>query len=159
VDENDYMLELFAPVNQPDPCIAVEIPNDNLAYGKPVRASRSLANEPPSNAVDDNSATQWGAGESAVQWIEIDLQGAYRISEVRLQVAQYPAGNTIHRLQIRSAGADGFVTLHEFNGYTRDNEWLVFTPDAPLENVAYLRIQTISSPSWVAWKEIQVFGE
>jgi hypothetical protein len=28
-----------------------------------------------------------------------------------------------------------------------------------LENVSQIRIQTILSPSWVAWKEIQVYGE
>ncbi|WKZ39611.1 MAG: discoidin domain-containing protein [Anaerolineales bacterium] len=157
-DDDGYMLELFAPVNQPDPCVAVEIPNDNLAYEKPVRASLSLPGEPPSNAVDDNSATQWGAGASPVQWIEVDLQGTYSISEIRLQVAQYPNGNTVHRVQVRSSNADAYTTIHEFNGPTQDNEWLVFIPEEPLANVAQIRIQTISSPSWVAWKEIQVFG-
>jgi hypothetical protein len=158
-DEDDYMLEMFAPVNQPDPCVAVEIPNDNLAYRKPARASSSLAEEPPSNAVDDNSGTQWGAGAPPVQWIEVDLQGTYSISEIRLQVAQYPAGNTIHRVQARSSSDGAYTTVHEFNGFTQDNDWLMFTLDAPLENVAQLRIQTIGSPSWVAWKEVQVFGE
>lgn len=159
VDENDYLLELFAPANQPNPCVAVEIPNDNLAFGKPARASSSLAQEPPANALDDNSATHWGAGAFPVQWIEVDLQGAHRITEIRLQVAQYPAGNTIHRVQVRTASTDAFVTVHEFTGFTQDNDWLVFTPDIPLEKVVFIRIQTTSSPSWVAWKQIQVFGE
>lgn len=158
-DEDGYMLELFAPLNQPDPCAAVEIPNDNIAYAKPVRASSSLLEEPPSNAVDDNSGTQWGAGASPAQWLEVDLQGTYRITEIRLQVAQYPQGDTVHRVQVRSSAASDFTTIHEFSGFTSDNEWLTFTPPAPLENVTQIRIQTISSPSWVAWKEIQVFGE
>jgi hypothetical protein len=158
-DEDDYMLELFAPVNQPDPCVAVEIPNDNLAYGKPIRASSSLPEEPPSNAVDDNSGTQWGAGAPPVQWLEVDLQGTYRITEIRLQVAQYPQGDTVHRVQVRATSGSDYITVHEFSGSTSENEWLTFTPHAPLENVAQIRIQTISSPSWVAWKEVQVFGE
>lgn len=158
-DEDDYMLNLFAPVNQPDPCVEVEIPNDNLAYEKPVTASRSLPGEPPENAVDDNAGTQWGAGDGPVQWIQVDLQGNYRVTEVRLLVAQYPAGNTVHRVQVRVSGSDAFVTVHEFSGSTNDNNWLVFEPDAPLDNVIQIRVQTIASPSWVAWKEIQVFGE
>lgn len=158
-DEDDYMLELFAPVDQPDPCVAVEIPNNNLAYEKPVRASSSLPEEPPSNAVDDNSGTPWGAGAPPVQWLEVDLQGTYRITEIRLQVAQYPQGDTAHRVQVRSSSGSDYITVHEFSGFTSDNEWLTFTPDAPLENVAQIRIQTISSPSWVAWKEVQVFGK
>ncbi len=158
-DEDNYMLDLFAPVNQPDPCAPVEVPNDNLAYGKPVTASRNLPGEPPVNAVDDNAATQWGAGEGPVQWIQIDLEGSYRITEIRLLVAQYPAGNTTHRVQVRASGGDAFQTVHEFSGSTNDNDWLTFTPDTPLENVTHIRIQTTASPSWVAWREVQVFGE
>jgi hypothetical protein len=158
-DEDNYMLDLFAPVNQPDPCVMAEIPNDNLAYGKPVTASRGLPGEPAGNAVDDNTGTQWGAGEGPVQWIQIDLQGSYRVTEIRLLVAQYPAGNTTHRVQVRFAGGDAFQTMYEFQGFTSDNDWLVFEPDAPLESVSHIRVQTIISPSWVAWKEIQVFGE
>ena len=62
VDEDNYLLNLFAPANQPDPCAPVEIPTDNLAYNKPVTTSQSLPEEPPANAVDDNPATQWGSG-------------------------------------------------------------------------------------------------
>jgi hypothetical protein len=159
VDEDDYLLNLFAPVNQPDICVPVEIPNDNLAYGKPVTASRSLPEEPPENAVDDNAGTQWGSGGDAVQWIQIDLQGSYRITEIRLTVAQYPAGDTVHRVQVRSSDSDAYQTVYEFSGSTNEGDWLIFTPDTAIENVTQIRIQTIASPSWVAWKEIQVYGE
>ncbi|MGB7874580.1 MAG: discoidin domain-containing protein [Anaerolineales bacterium] len=159
VDEDDYLLNLFAPINQPDICVPVEVPNDNLAYGKPVTASRNLTEEPPSNAVDDNADTQWGAGADPVQWIQVDLQAVYRVTEIRLLVAQYPAGNTIHRVQVRASDSDEYRTVNEFNGSTGDNDWLVFEPDEPLDDVSQIRIQTISSPSWVAWKEIQVYGE
>ena len=159
VDEDDYLLNLFAPVNQPDICMPVDVPNDNLAYGKPVIASRRLPEEPPQNAVDDNADTQWGAGEGPVQWIQVNLQGNYRLTEIRLLVSQYPAGNTIHRVQVRSSSSDAFQTVYEFSGDTNDNDWLIFTPDMPLENVSQIRIQTVASPSWVSWKEVQVHGE
>ena len=159
VDEEGYLLELFAPQNQPDPCVAIEVPSDNLAFGRPVRASRSLPEEPPANAVDDDPVTQWGAGADPVQWIEVDLEAAYRVTEIRLLVAQWPAGETHHQVQIRPSSASEYATAHEFTRPTEDNDWLVFTPDAPLENVGQVRIVTISSPSWVAWKEIHVAGE
>lgn len=159
VDGDEFMLNLFAPVNQPDICMPVDIPNDNLAYGKPVTASQSLSTEPPENVVDDNAGTQWGAGDGPVQWIQVDLQGNYQVTEIRLLVAQYPAGITIHRVQVRSSASESFQAVHEFNGSTNDNDWLVFTPDTPIDNVSQIRIQTVASPSWVAWKEIQVFGE
>jgi hypothetical protein len=159
VDEDSYLLNLFAPTNQPDLCKAVEIPNDNLAYNKPVIASRSQAEQPPAFAVDDNADSQWIAGDGPVQWIQVDLQGSYRIIEIRLLVAQYPAGKTTHRVQVRVSGNDSYQTVQEFNGFTSDNDWLVFKPDPPLESVSQIRIQTIASPSWVAWREIQVYGE
>lgn len=159
VDENNYLLDLFAPANQPDACTTIEIYNDNLAYNKPVRASHSTPENPPTNAVDDNADTQWIAGEGPVQWIEVDLQGSYRITEIRLLVAQYPAGNTTHRVQVRTSSNSVYQTIHEFNGSTNDNDWLIFKPDVPLENVIQIRVQTVVGPSWVAWKEIQVYGE
>jgi len=159
VDENNYLLDLLAPVNQSDPCVTVEIPNDNLAYNKTVIASLSQSTDPPANAVDDNAGTQWIAGAGPVQWIQIDLLGSYRITEIRLLVAQYPAGSTTHRLQVRASSGAAYETIHEFQGSTTENDWLVFNPEVPLENVSQIRIQTIVSPSWVAWKEIQVYGE
>ena len=159
VDEDNYLLDLFAPVNQPDPCKALDIPTDNLAYNKPVTASRSLPEELPSQAVDDNAGTWWGAGEGPVQWIQIDLQGLFRITKIELLVSQDPAGDTIHRIQARASDTDAYQTVYEFNESTADNEWLFFRPETPLENVSQIRIETIDSPPWVAWREIQVYGE
>jgi hypothetical protein len=159
MDEGEYLLTLFSPRDQPDPCIPVDIPNDNLAFNKPVHASASLPEEPASQAVDDNLATQWGAGDSPVQWIEVDLQGDYRITEIELVVAQWPEGDSQHLIQVRASGAEAYHTVHEFQGFTRENDRLTYKPEQALENVGQIRIQTLSSPSWVAWKEIQVFGE
>ena len=159
VDEEDHLLNLFAPANQPDPCLAVEIPTANLAYNKPVMASRSLPEAPPENAVDEDPGTQWEAGGHPVQSIEIDLQGTFRLTEIRLLVAQYPAGNTTHRVQVRRSAGDAYQTVHEFSGLTDNDDWLIFQPEVPVESIAQLRIQTIAGPSWVAWKEIQVYGE
>jgi len=109
--------------------------------------------------VDDPAGTQWSAGEGPTQWIQIDLQGTYRITKIELLVSQDPAGDTIHRVQIRASDTDAYQTIYEFNESTADNEWLFFRPETPLENVSQIRLETISSPSWVAWKEIQVYGE
>jgi hypothetical protein len=109
--------------------------------------------------VDDNADTSWIAGAGPVQWIQVDLQGSYRISEIRLLVSQYPNGNTTHRVHVRTSSSDVYETVHEFQGSTNDSDWLVFKPDIPLENITQIRIQTVLSPSWVAWKEIQVYGE
>ena len=87
------------------------------------------------------------------------MAGVPITTEIRLLVAQFPAGNTVHRVQVRASRDEFYQTVYEFNGETDDNDWLVFEPESPLENVSQIRIQTVDSPSWVAWKEIQVYGE
>jgi hypothetical protein len=158
-DEDGFLLNLLSPIHQQDPCVPVDLASGNIAYGKPVRVSAAVPDQPGSYAVDEDAATQWSSGEGPGQWIEIDLQGLFNISEVKLLVAQYPAGNTVHRVQVRANSSNDYSTVYEFSGSTNDNDWLVFTPDSPLQNVGFIRIQTVTSPSWVAWKEIQVFGD
>ena len=158
-DEDGYLLDLFSPNNQPDVCRAVRVASDNLAFGKPVTVSRDLPAEMAAFAVDENDGSQWGSGALPPQWIEVDLQGVFRVSEIRLMVAQWPAGETLHRVLVRQHGSQDFIQVHEFKQNTKDGDWLVFRPETPIENVEAIRIRTISSPSWVAWKEIQVRGE
>ncbi len=157
-DESGFLLDLLAPASHPDPCAVVAIPSDNLAYQKTALASASLPEEPPANALDENSETQWGAGADAPQWIEVDLGGVYQITEIRLRVAQWPAGETVHRLRGRTADGS-LVDLHTFRQHTQQGDWLVYTPELPVEGIRSIRIDTLSSPSWVAWGEIQVYGE
>jgi hypothetical protein len=156
-DEDGYLLDLLAPVHQPDPCEAVTVAGGNIAYGKPVDASASLPAEPPSNAVDESAGTQWGSGGDAPQWLEVDLEGVYRVTEVRLLVAQYPEGPTIHRVYLRRGG--NWEPANEFSGETRPGDWLLLAPAVPFDNVTAVRVDTVSSPSWVAWSEIQVYGD
>jgi len=148
---------MLAPVDQPDPCAPVALPGGNLAYGKPARASAWLPSEPPAFAVDESAGTQWGSGADEPQWIEIDLQGVHRLTGIRLLVAQYPEGLTRHRLSVRRGA--GWEQVHEFAGETRAGNWLAFTPTIPLDGVSGVRVDTVLSPSWVAWSETEVFGE
>ena len=157
-DEAGFLMDMLSPANHSDPCEAVDLPNTNLAYQATVRASASLPAEPPANAVDEIGATQWNAGTDAPQWIEIDLGREFRITEIRLLVSQFPAGGTVHRIRGRSA--DGtFVELHTFEQDTAGSDWLIFAPESPIDGIQILRIDTLSSPSWVAWAEIEVYGE
>ncbi len=158
-DDDGLLMELFAPVNQPDPCVGVELEAGNAAYGKPVQASSHLPEEPPELAVDGDTATQWGAGADAPQWIEIDLEGAFDVSEIRLWVAQFPEGPTRHRILVRTAGATQLTLVHEFVGSTQAQDLLVFKPEASIPNVESVRVESISSPSWIAWAEIQILTE
>lgn len=158
VDEDHFLMNLMAPVNQPDPCTAVSLPSANLAYQKAVTASAALPDEPAANSVDENEASQWGSGRDAPQWLEVDLGQTYAITEIRLLVAQWPAGETSHRLLGRSANGS-LVELGRFQQVTEQGDWLILTPDSPVENIQFIRIETTSSPSWVSWGEVQIFGQ
>jgi hypothetical protein len=48
--------------------------------------------------------------------------------------------------------------LQTFAGRTADGQVLEFSPDAPAQNVRYVRVVTTLSPSWVSWREIEVLG-
>ena len=127
----------------------------NLALGKPVHVSRQQADGAGSLAVDGDLGTLWNSGGGPTQWIEIDLGAEYNIQEISLITSQYPEGRTVHRILGRSASGQ-FVELTKFDGNTADGQTLVFSPADPMQNIRYFRVETVTSPSWVAWREIEV---
>ncbi len=125
--------------------------------GKPVKASgTSIVANPPSAAADGLSTTSWTAGGFPPQWIEVDLGANTSIGHVALLIAQTPEGATQHRVPGRSDG-EGWRLLHQFEGVTADSQTLEVTPPEPWKNVRYLRIETVKSPSWVGWREIEAY--
>ena len=154
--EDGFLLDNLAPLNRPDPCSSIAVETDNLAFEASVTASRSLGEEPPEFAVDENEATQWGAGSEPPQWIQIDLGDPQEIEQIRLLVGQFPEGDTVHRVLIDRGS--GLEAVHEFSGFTRGGDWLEFAPDPPLTGVTLVRIETVVSPSWVAWVEVEITG-
>lgn len=135
-----------------------ELPaSGNLALNQSVTASNSLTENPVRFAVDGDESTHWGAGDGPTQWIEVDLGAPATITEIRLLVSQYPEGNTLHILRARGETGN-YSEIHRFNQPTRDGDWLVFQPGTPLQNIRFVRIETLESPSWVSWFEIQVLG-
>ena len=151
---------LPAPM-QTDVPVSVTTPTPapvNLALNKDVTASKLLLKELPVNALDGNLETQWGAGDAAPQWIQIDLQSFATVTGFRLTIAQSPDGQTTHQI-FAGASLSDLKLVHEFGGSTSENQTLEFTFDEPLTGIRYVKVLTTESPSWVAWKEIEVFGE
>jgi predicted amidohydrolase YtcJ/peptidoglycan hydrolase-like protein with peptidoglycan-binding domain len=134
-----------------------ELPSNNLALGRAASASASLADQQPSNAVDGDLETNWGAGAHPPQWIEIDLGDAFDIDRLVLIPSQFPEGPTVHQIWGRGDAGD-YRVLHEFRGSTADGVALEVSPTAAWAAVRYLKIETTESPSWVAWREVEAYG-
>jgi hypothetical protein len=147
----------LAPSNRPDPCRVGSIGGENIALGKPVRTSRSLPSNPGEMAVNGSVADWWGSGGFAPAWIEIDLLQEVTIERIELIVGQSPAGETLHRVYARSAEGS-YALLHEFRGHTQDDDRLRYSPAESLPGIRFIRVETVSSHSWVSWKEIEVIG-
>jgi hypothetical protein len=147
----------LAPATRPDPCAAPTGPR-NVAVGKPATASASLSSNPPSLAVDGLRDTLWIAGDFAPQAIDIDLQGPFTVSRVRLLVAQTPGGPTTHRIYVRDADSAEYQLVREFSGITKDGDVLEYAFPAPRAGVRFVRVETLASPSWVSWREVEVVG-
>ena len=81
------------------------------------------------------------------------------VAEIHLIISQYPNGQTMHRLRLKGSGTGGeFILAQEFSESTTDGQVLIYKPPTLLDGIQYIRIETLQSPSWVAWREIQVIG-
>lgn len=128
-----------------------------------VTASNTYGKNLPSNVIDGKTSTIWNSG-LAPQWIQLDLGAAYEIAKIRLVVDQDPPGLTEHRV---SGGEDEnhLKPMSILKGTTQGGQVLEVSPSgAARHRVRYLRIDTVKvdaakrpAPTWVGWREIQVF--
>ncbi|MFQ5555305.1 MAG: amidohydrolase family protein [Acidimicrobiia bacterium] len=123
----------------------------NMALGAATAASASLADDAQALAVDGETGTSWTAGSGPVQWFEVDLGSSRDIGGVRLTVDQFPPGPTVHVVEI-----DG-VEIHTFAGDTVIDDVLEVFFESPTMG-RRVRVTTVESPSWVAWREIEVLS-
>ena len=127
----------------------------NIALEKQVRFSGQTGDLTGALAVDGDFGTLWNSGSGPTQWIEINLEGSYNILEMRFTISQYPGGKTVHRVLGKSANSQ-YILITTFEGDTTDGETLFFTPHEPIPDVQFIRVETIETPSWVAWREIEI---
>jgi hypothetical protein len=149
--------QALSPQLRPDPCAAVPGPG-NLALGKPVTVSAEDPANPATHAVDGLMANWWSSGGYPDQWIDIDLGAPVDVGRIRLFIIQYPDGSTTHQILTRASTGDPWDLRYTFSGVTLDNQVLEDSPAAAWTNVRYVRVETTASVSWVAWKEIEVYG-
>jgi hypothetical protein len=130
----------------------------NLALGATATASVSLPGSPPGQAIDGDSDSIWNAGQGPPAWIEIDLGTAVKLREIRLLVAQDPPGETKHRVVGRATKDGTPIVLATLTGSTTGGQVLVVSVQANAPALRFVRVETSSTLSWVAWSEIEVVG-
>lgn len=154
LEEDELLLKAMSPLHQPDPCSVPPQAQANVALGQATNASSQLGENPARAAVDGTSAP-WNAGNYAPQWIEIALDEPTTIQQIGMSIEQWPPGNTRHQVWARMQ--DGTqVLMAEFYGFTSIDGRLVYRLPIALDNISAVRILTLQSPAWVAWREIEV---
>ena len=137
-----------------------ESPSDTPAWGGRSAADivvgivASAENQPVALAIDGDLDSGWVSGADPPGWIELDLGEVREISGLRLWVDQFPAGFTRHRIL---GGPDPGPTteLAVIEGDTAGGDVLEISEQS--WSLRYLRIETVESPSWVAWLEVELF--
>jgi hypothetical protein len=108
--------------------------------------------------VDGLKLYSWSSGAYAPQWVEIDLGAPVSIARARLFASQFPDGPTEHRIYGRATSGDPWQLLATIAGLTVDNQVLEYAPPSPWTDIRYVQVSTASSPSWVAWREVELFA-
>ena len=109
-------------------------------------------------AIDDELESFWNSELFPVQSIVVTLDGPYLVDTIELVVAQTPPGQTTHEIWV--GDASGARTLYKrlINVQTEDMDTLEIAIE-PSRVINEVMVRTVRSPSYVAWREIRVFGQ
>jgi|GEM_PF-1141565 hypothetical protein len=107
------------------------------------------------------SLSGWSSGGFDPAWIQLDLGATESVKKIRLLTSQTPSGATTHVItgsnSITAAGAlYSPITLGTISANTVDDQWLNLEFPA-WQGVRYIRITTTKSPSWVGWRQLQIY--
>ena len=102
--------------------VTTAFPPVNLALNEPVTVSSTQSGYPRTNAVDGNTATRWATDWSDPQWIYVDLQGTYNITEVQLYWEAAYGSNYL--IQVSSDTASWTTICAVTNGSGGIEDWV-----------------------------------
>ncbi len=108
-------------------------------------------------AIDGDPDTIWNSHQFAPQWFAVQLDDSYLVNRIQLVVTQTPAGPTTHEVWLLDDSGLGTLYKRFRNIYTEDGQTLDVLVDPP-RKINEVFVFTVQSPSWVAWREVRVFG-
>jgi len=128
-----------------------------ISRGKPVTASNTYNSASSTKFVTDGSVENfWNAGGYAPQWVQIDLQNNYDISSIKLIPETDRRGKTVQKISV----SEDLKDWKEIDSFEEE----LFAGKAVIRNyknilnIRAVKILTVSSPTWIAWREIEIFG-
>jgi hypothetical protein len=124
--------------------------------GIQVHSCSSAHHTAPSSNVLKEDETAWNAGCHPPAWITLELKEDVEIDRIMLLPEMTPKrADVVHEVR---AGLS-FQNMHaieRFSGTAQSGVWI--TLDLPKIYCRYVEIKTLSSPSWVSWRQIRIFG-
>ena len=108
-------------------------------------------------AIDGDLDSLWNSNRVPLGWFTLAFDDLYLVDRVELVIAQTPAGPTTHEVWLGNGSGTRtlykrFTDLHTEDGQTLD---VAIEPPRSINEVL---IRTLKNPSWVAWREVRVFG-
>ena len=152
--ESETVSETRPPVAAPAaPIVKPDVAGVKLTP-KGFMASANLSGRDPKLVADGDTSTGWSSGDAPPQWIQLDLGEKVSIAQVLLSVDQYPDGPTVHEIYAGPT-PETLKLIGTLKGDTRTNQWLELK--AAAADVRFVKVSTVTSPSWVGWHEIGVY--
>ena len=129
---------------------------ENVAALGHVRASANLNSA--FLAIDGDEDQFWNANHYPMQWFAVSFDDLYLTERIEMVVPQTPAGSTTHELWLGNGSGTRTLYKRFTDVYTEAGQTLEVAIEPPAQ-INEVLILTLSSPSWVAWREIRVFGK
>jgi hypothetical protein len=154
--EGGIINEAMAPLNRPDPCAYGDVVPVNLANHAAVTASAGETGGEAELAVDDRNWSAWTAGP-APQWIDIDVEDAATVNEIRLMSGPGTTSSSTYQVTGRDAsGAEELLAV--FDEFNADAQWGSQTvPGGSVTGIETVRVEATAGPG-ASLREIWVLG-
>jgi hypothetical protein len=154
--EGGIINEAMAPLNRPDPCVHGDVVPVNLANHAAVTASAAEPGGEAQLAVDDRNWSAWTA-DPTPQWIDVDVEVADTVSEIRLMSGPGTTSSSTYRVTGRdSSGAEQLLAV--FDGFNADSQWGSQTvPGVSVTGIETVRVEATAGPG-ASLREIWVLG-
>ena len=107
------------------------------------------------NVLDD-ADTIWNSGRYAPASIRVKLtDGPQHVTSVKLQVEMSPLRAQVDHEIRAGLTADSMRVVGRIKGSVSHGAWVHVAVN---DHAQFIEIKTVSSPSYVAWKRIKVYG-